>query len=140
MPDDNGHNLIPNEHEREAPQTFAETLEALRTGATPKAYPPYRPGDPLGVLDRLVTEYFDGSIEFNVCTGACWSGEVRLTMTDDDGMPATGTTFYAAGAASPDVAATRLLIAVMDWLAEGHEPMPYPQWLKDVGEPEAGEA
>ncbi|HEX5376335.1 MAG TPA: hypothetical protein VFW48_09265 [Solirubrobacterales bacterium] len=92
-----------------------------------------KPSDAMERLENLVHTY-DADLEFATCTGAAWSGELRLTLTNPEGAPSRSMVFYKAGAGYPEEAAEALLADAESWIAEGGEPMPPPPWLLGEGE------
>jgi hypothetical protein len=79
-------------------------------------------------LDEWMQDH-DASLKFTGGTGCCWSGELRVTLTDPPSEPARSITFYTTAKDGPYDAAAELLVELHRWLGEGGAPMPRPEWL-----------
>jgi hypothetical protein len=74
-------------------------------------------------VDALL-ERFDGHMEFEVASECCWSGELRLGLTNPDNKPARSIVFISVGGRDPAQVAKRLLTDAENWLAtSGVEPL-----------------
>jgi hypothetical protein len=77
---------------------------------------------------EMLFRRYDGHLELEVASRCCWSGELRLTVSDPTNAPARSIVFYSMAGASPEDVAERLLADVHDWLAEGYVPLPPPYY------------
>ena len=51
-------------------------------------------------IDDLLDAH-DGHLKLDVASACCWSGELRIGLTNPDNAPARSAVFFAAGGASP---------------------------------------
>jgi hypothetical protein len=72
----------------------------------------------LSVWERLedVIEASDGHLELMVAAQCCWSGELRIGLTNPPHAPARSMVFFSAGGANPAQVAKRLLADYEDWM------------------------
>jgi hypothetical protein len=69
------------------------------------------------VWDRIhdLLEEVDGHLEIGVASECCWSGELRIGLTNPDNAPARNMTFFSVGHGDPTSVARRLLADYEDW-------------------------
>ena len=69
------------------------------------------------VWDKLenIIEATDDHLELVVAARCCWSGELRIGLTNPPDSPARSMVFFAAGGASPSEVAKRLLADFEAW-------------------------
>lgn len=79
-------------------------------------------------IEELLAVY-DGDLEITVASECCWSGQLRLTLTDPMDAPSRSITFYSVGGGSPEMVAARLLDDFKAWLEDSSDaPLPPPDW------------
>ena len=79
-------------------------------------------------VDALL-ERFDGHMEFEVASECCWSGELRLGLTNPENKPARSIVFFSVAGRDPADVAKRLLADAENWLAtSGVEPLARIDW------------
>ena len=82
-------------------------------------------------IDALLAR-FDGHLKIDVASNCCWSGELRLGLTNPDNKPARSIVFFSAGGLDPSGVAKRLLADAENWLAtSGVVPLEWQDWPPD---------
>jgi len=80
-------------------------------------------------LDEVLAAY-DADFKVDIGTASCWSGQLRVTLTNPEGKPSRSVTFFSAGQAWPEDVATEVLADLERCLDEwGIEPMAPPDWM-----------
>jgi len=70
-----------------------------------------------GIWERIdgLLEEVDGHLEISVVSECCWSGELRIGLTNPANAPARSMTFFSVGHGDPASVARRLLADYEDW-------------------------
>lgn len=88
-------------------------------------------GEPIWTELEDLLDIYDADFEVTVATACCWSGQLRLTLTNPQNAPSRSITFYAVGCGSPQDVARRVLDDAGKWMAETNDrPMPVPDWMR----------
>ena len=66
-------------------------------------------------VDALLDQ-FDGHLKIDVASACCWSGELRLGLTNPDNAPARSIVFFSVAGRDPGDVAKRLLADAESWL------------------------
>jgi hypothetical protein len=70
---------------------------------------------PIWTAIEDILEAHDGHLELNVASACCWSGELRIGLTNPNNAPARSAAFFAAGGGTPEEVARRLLADFHEW-------------------------